>query len=303
VIPAGALLRQTARSDAWYRPEGSKPKTVQGFTHISGVFLSAFEGWMPSELSLGYIDPVNIDERREALSVRSKQAAKTRVRVKQECTTCAARSKCSQGALVHACGGARTPEMLTAALARYLEQYGVLNRIEGQFTEEQAMFLMRMGGSAVAGRTEHIKTRSKEVVLGGFTRKNRYSGQDYVFRVRAGTRGYSRYTAFSTWDDLVATLPAVQDMFEAQKEYLRPISARVHLLYTLVVDRLQFRRSGFGNVQPLYTVYATAHGATYKYAADRWREHYSHELHTEDSDASLVSLAYFAVSNTDVVKP
>lgn len=299
LIPANAILKQKRSNDEWYRSEAT-PKTVQGFEYVSGVLLADAKGWVCSDLPLGDVDPTMIEERREALSTRSKQAARTRAAVKASCGTCAMRQVCDQGARVHGCGGARTPEMLTAALARYQRQYDVRRLVEGTFTEEQVTFLMRMGRSGVAGQTSHIRTRSKEVVLGTFVPRRWYRGQGYTFRVFAGAREYIRHTDFGSWDDMVAVLPAVQEMFDTQKEYVNPLPERVHLLYSLVVDRFNVERGGFGSVRHLYGMSAADEGVLFNYAAARWRDS-SRRWDTELPDAGLVRDAYGYADNPEIV--
>lgn len=299
LIPANAILKQKLSTDEWYR-SGATPKAVQGFEYVSGVFLADVKGWVTSELPLGEIDPTMIEERREDLSTRSKQAARTRAAVKASCGTCAMSGVCDQGSQVHRCGGTRTPEMLTAALARYQQQYDIRRMVEGRFTEEQVTFLMRMGRSGVAGRTDHIRTRSKEVVLGAFIPKQWYRGQGYRFRVFADAREYTRHTDFESWDDLVTTLPSVQEMFDTQKEYIKPLPERVHLLYALVADRFNVERGGFGSVRYLYGMSAADDCVRFSYAAARWRES-SRMWGTELSDARLVRDAYGYATNPEIV--
>lgn len=301
VIPASALLAQRRRSDAWYHQDAGTNQVVRGFTYISGPLLSDDAGWVPRHLALGDIEPGDIAERRKSLSERSRRAAATKAAMRVACTDCAVSARCDKRSAVHRCGGTRTPEMLTRALERYMQEHDVRKHVEGAFTADQVRFLMAMGGSDVAGRTAHIRTRSKEVVLGTFTRETRWHSRITAFRVRAGARGYMRYTDFASWEELVATLPEVQSMFDAQFPYMEPLPERVYLLYSLAVDRHAYRRVGWGGARPLYYVCAHAGGVRYKYATDRYVEYYSKSLDLSEPDYSLVQDAYSYVANPEIV--
>jgi hypothetical protein len=192
--------------------------------------------------------------------------------------------------------------MLTAALDRYSQQNDIRKIMEGRFTPDQVMFLMRMGGSEVAGSTPNIRTRNKEVMLGAFTRKGRYRDGHMVFRVRAGTRSYLRHSDFLSWEALVEALPSVQETFDLRFPYMEPLPERVHLLYSVIADRLGSKRGGWGSRRWLYYAHASEGGVRFKYTADRWREHYEEHHSVTQEDAEIVRTAYSYVASPDVVR-